>query len=58
MHGIGLRQLAMHEANKPLLAEPLRWLGSLLIDLPYYHNETGVNVQPEFYYPSASARLL
>ncbi|MGA2690978.1 MAG: hypothetical protein ABSF76_01320 [Opitutaceae bacterium] len=40
------------------MAEPLRWLGSLLIDLPYYHNETGVNVQPEFYYPSASARLL
>lgn len=57
MHRIRLCNLPLDEANKALLAEPLRRLGALLIDLPHHHNETGVNVQPEFNHPGASARV-
>jgi hypothetical protein len=44
MHCISLSQLTINEPNECLLTEPLRGLGSLLIDLPHHHNETGVNV--------------
>ena len=44
---IGLGQLTADEGDKSLLAEPLRRLGGLLIDLPHHPNETGMNIQPE-----------
>src|ERR1019366_2302697 len=40
-----------------LLAEPLRRLRGLLIDLPDPNNETGMNIQPELNYPGAGARV-
>ena len=44
MNCVGLGQLAVNKANKPLLPEPLRRLEGLLIDLPYHRNETGMYI--------------
>ncbi len=46
---LGCGQLSVHKADESLLKlNPLRRLGGLPIHLPHHHNETGVNVQPEF----------
>ena len=57
VHAVGLGQLAVNEADKRLLAEPLRRLGSLLIHLANHNNETGMNIQPDLNYPGAGARV-
>jgi hypothetical protein len=37
--------------------EVLRRPRDLRVDLPYYHNRAGLNVQPELYYSGANAGL-
>jgi hypothetical protein len=37
--------------------EVLRRLRGLRVDLPYYHNRAGVNIQPKLYYSGANAGL-
>ena len=56
VHRLSGGQLSVHKADKSLLTEPLGRLGGLSIHLPHYHNETGMYIQPELNYPSASAR--
>ena len=57
MNSDSLFQLTVNKANETILGKPLRRLGRLPIHLPHHHNETGVNVQPEFNDPRASARV-